>query len=121
MTNTIDIQHRKPIYWVTMNDKFLNDKFVIECYTEKQADTIYWAAQNRPEMKYVNICVRKPSNDRNFKDFYSLGGSWTDDYKYTTEEESYQEYLHYLWREVEINESIEALSFYSWSQLEVVS
>lgn len=82
----------KPVFWVTMTDKFMSgwgmaanktNKLVIACYTYEQAKTIERNALKRSEMKYVNICSRKPSyNSLNIltsiKDFSEMGGPWLD-------------------------------------------
>ncbi len=56
-------------YWVTMTDRFMSgwgmakgkkNKLVIECDTARQADAIYAAAQQRPEMKYINESYKRP-------------------------------------------------------------
>ena len=52
-----------------MTDKFMSgwghaqnrtNKLIIECNTIDEAAQIERAAHKRPEMKYVNICVRRP-------------------------------------------------------------
>ena len=77
-------------YYVTMTDKFMSgwgmaegkkNKLVIECETFEQAEAIERAAQNRPEMRYVNICTKRPSyNSRSVvtssKTFADMGGHW---------------------------------------------
>jgi hypothetical protein len=52
-----------------MTDKFLSgwgyaqgriNKLIIECNTINEAEQIEKAARQRSEMKYVNICTRRP-------------------------------------------------------------
>ena len=56
-------------YYVTMTDKFMSgwgmaknktNKLVIECDTMSEAMTVQTNAQDRDEMKYVNIRSKKP-------------------------------------------------------------
>ena len=56
-------------FYVTMTDKFMSvwvmakgktNKLIIECDTYEQAETISRNASKRSEMRYVNICSRKP-------------------------------------------------------------
>ena len=56
--------------WVTMTDNFLSgwgqargktNKLVLECESNEEANIVEQNARNRSEMKYVNICARKPS------------------------------------------------------------
>lgn len=84
---------QKSVY-VTMTDKFMSgwgmadkkiNKLVIECENWKQAEAIEKAARNRNEMKYINICAKKPYyNNRRFlvsnKVFSDMGGHWLDYY-----------------------------------------
>ena len=92
MTSTQVNTATKPCFWVTMTDKFMSgwgmaenktNKLVIACYSYEQAKTIERNALKRSEMKYVNICSRKPSyNSRSvltsYKDFSDMGGCWLD-------------------------------------------
>jgi hypothetical protein len=57
------------MFYVTMTDKFLSgwgyaqgriNKLIIECNTINEAEQIEKAARQRSEMKYVNICTRRP-------------------------------------------------------------
>ena len=57
------------MFYVTMTDKFMSgwghaqnrtNKLIIECDTIDQAEQIERTAHKRPEMKYVNICTRRP-------------------------------------------------------------
>ena len=77
--------------YVTMTDKFLSgwgnavnktNKFIIECDTWEQAETIERNAKKRSEMKYINICINKPKYKANvlesWKTFEQLGGMWKD-------------------------------------------
>jgi hypothetical protein len=61
-------------YWVSMTDRFMSgwgmadhktNKLVIECDSYEEAETVYNNALNRPEMKYVNICMNKPRYNPN--------------------------------------------------------
>ena len=74
-----------------MTDKFLSgwgnavnktNKFIIECDTWEQAETIERNAKKRSEMKYINICINKPKYKANvlesWKTFEQLGGMWKD-------------------------------------------
>ena len=79
-------------YYVTMTDKFMSgwgmaenkvNKLVIECDTFDQARRISWAARDRNEMKYINICSKYPyyNSSRYYvsnKKFSDLGGHWLD-------------------------------------------
>jgi hypothetical protein len=56
-------------YWVSMTDKFMSGwggaknriaKFVIECNTYEEAETVAENAKHRTDMKNVNICYNKP-------------------------------------------------------------
>ena len=63
-----------------LNSGFLN-KLVIECDTFDQARRISWAARDRGEMKYINICSKYPYyNSAKYyvsnKKFSDLGGTW---------------------------------------------
>ena len=57
------------MYYVTMTDKFMSgwgeakgktNKLVFVCETYEQAQTVAENAENRSEMRYVNICTEKP-------------------------------------------------------------
>ena len=76
-------------YFVTMTDKFMSgwgvangktNKMIIECDTFEQAEQIERAARRRSEMKYVNICVRRPRYGshvlESFKKYADLSGPW---------------------------------------------
>ena len=76
-------------YWVSMTDKFMSgwgmadkkiNKLVLECDSYDEALIVEQNARNRSEMKYVNICTRKPNYNR---DWYYVSehnktdyGSW---------------------------------------------
>ena len=60
--------------YVTMTDKALSgfgnaykkiNKLVIECNTWQEAEIVAANASRRSEMKYVNICTKKPSYPAN--------------------------------------------------------
>jgi hypothetical protein len=76
-------------YYVSMTDKFMSgwggaegktNKFIIECETMEQAETIQRNARRRSEMKYINICIDKPRYGANVveshKTFEQLGEIW---------------------------------------------
>ena len=79
----------KKIY-VTMTDKFMSgwgmaknktNKFIIECDNWEQAETIERNAQERSEMKYINICIHKPRYNKkaveeSWRTFEELGEIW---------------------------------------------
>ncbi len=57
------------MFYVTMTDKFMSgwgyaqgrtNKLIVECSTIDEAEQIERTARRRPEMKYVNICTRRP-------------------------------------------------------------
>jgi len=57
------------MFYVTMTDKFMSgwgyaqgriNKLIVECNTIDEAEQIERTARRRPEMKYVNICTRRP-------------------------------------------------------------
>jgi hypothetical protein len=61
-------------FYVTMTDKFMSgwgmaanktNKLVIECESYEEAEIVYNNALNRSEMKYVNICDKKPYYNNN--------------------------------------------------------
>jgi hypothetical protein len=77
------------MFFVTMTDKFMSgwgcasgkiNKFIIECDTLEQAEQIERAARRRPEMKYVNVCTRRPRYGshvlQSLKTYADLSGSW---------------------------------------------
>ena len=77
------------MYYVTMTDKAMSgwgnaqgktNKFIIECETLQQAETIERNAQRRNEMKYINICSKKPRYGKNvfesWKHYEDLGNLW---------------------------------------------
>lgn len=77
-------------YYVTMTDKFMSgwghargkiNKYIIECNTAKQAETIACNANKRSEMKAINITRKKPYyNPRKYlesnKKYAELGRIW---------------------------------------------
>jgi hypothetical protein len=77
------------MFYVTMTDKFMSgwgraegftNKMVVQCATLEQAEQIERAARRRPEMKYVNICARRPRYGAHvlpsFKTYADLSGPW---------------------------------------------
>lgn len=57
------------MYYVSMTDNFMSgwgqadgkkNKYVVECDTLAQAQAIVKAAEDRPEMKRINICMTMP-------------------------------------------------------------
>jgi hypothetical protein len=77
------------IFYVTMTDKFMSgwgaangkiNKMIVECDTIEQAEQIERAARRRSEMKYVNICARRPRYGshvlESFKTYADLSGPW---------------------------------------------
>ena len=81
--------------YVTMTDKFMSgwgmaegktNKYIVECNTWRMAYQIQQAAKQRPEMKYVNICVNKPHYNKRYyyeswKKASELGTIWTNGIK----------------------------------------
>lgn len=80
---------KKHKYYVTMTDKFMSgwgkaqgktNKLVIECDTWEQAQLIEKNANKRSEMKYINICTKKPYYGSHIlvseKHFSDMGGMW---------------------------------------------
>lgn len=76
--------------YVTMTDKFMSgwgmaanktNKLIIVCDNWQQAEIIERNAQKRSEMKYINICMKKPRYGKNvvesWKNFNELGEIWT--------------------------------------------
>jgi hypothetical protein len=56
-------------YYVSMTDRFMSgwgmaqgktNKLVFVCDTYEQAQTVATNAENRGDMKYINICTSKP-------------------------------------------------------------
>jgi len=81
---------KKPLFYVTMTDKYLSgwgmsenktNKLIIECDTIEQAEKIERSARNRSEMRYVNIRTTKPRYGANvletWKTWADLGPIWT--------------------------------------------
>jgi hypothetical protein len=76
------------MYYVTMTDRFMSgwgpargtiNKLVIACQSYEEAETIERNAKLRSEMRYVNICNRKPSYPRahvSWKTYEQLGDIW---------------------------------------------
>lgn len=77
--------------WVTMTDKFMSgwgraqgktNKFIVECDNWEQAWVISQNAKRRSEMRYVNICIRKPRYGSNvlesWKHYDDLGSIWKE-------------------------------------------
>ena len=80
---------KKPIFYVTMTDKFMSgwgvsenktNKLIIECQTLEQAEQIERVARYRDEMTYVNIRTTKPYYRTNivesWKTWNDLGEVW---------------------------------------------
>lgn len=76
-------------YYVTMTDKFMSgwgvaegkkNKLIIQCDTWQQAEQIERAARDRSEMRYINICTKKPRYGSNvvesWKTWDDLGPIW---------------------------------------------
>ena len=76
-------------FYVSMTDTFMSgwgmaknktNKYVVECDTYEQAVTIERNAKQRSEMKYVNICGKKPSYGSNYlmslNHYDDLGDVW---------------------------------------------
>jgi hypothetical protein len=85
MTTTTNKQK----YYVAMTDNFMSgwgkaqgktNKLVIECDTYEQAALIEKNARTRSEMKYINICTKKPYYRSNvlvsMKHFSDMSGMW---------------------------------------------
>ena len=81
---------KKPVFYVTMTDKYLSgwgmsenktNKLIIECETIEQAEQIERVARYRDEMRYVNIRTTKPNYGANvletWKTWGDLGEVWT--------------------------------------------
>ena len=75
--------------WVSMTDKFMSgwgsakdkiNKLVIGCHNYSEAVIVAENARNRPEMKYVNICLNKPHYPEH-SHYVSEHGRDQDDYK----------------------------------------
>lgn len=87
--------------YVCMTDKAMSgwgmargkiDKYVIECDNWDQAEQIERAAHRRPEMKYININIRRPYyNPAGYtvtvEHYNDLGSIWTDGLYRTAEEQ----------------------------------
>jgi len=62
------------------NAKNKKNKFIVECETLQQAETIERNAQKRNEMKYINICSKRPRYGANvfesWNTFDDLGEMW---------------------------------------------
>lgn len=79
-------------FYVSMTDKFMSgwgmaqgkiNKLVIECDSADQAFTIIRNAKKRPEMRYINLCDKKPrypthSHLVSLKHFSDFSGPWID-------------------------------------------
>lgn len=76
-------------YFVTMTDKFMSNwgkaeskinKFIIECDSLEDAQTIKRNAEKRNEMKYISIKDKKPKYGKNYLESYTtfaeLGEIW---------------------------------------------
>lgn len=76
-------------FYVTMTDKFMSgwgkadkkiNKFIVECESYQDAETIKRNAERRPEMKYIAIKMDKPRYGRNYLESYTtfaeLGEIW---------------------------------------------
>jgi hypothetical protein len=77
-------------WYVTMTDSFmsgwgramnLTNKFIVECNTLEEAETIEKNAKLREEMKRINLCKKKPHyNKRQYlctwKQYNELGEIW---------------------------------------------
>jgi hypothetical protein len=82
--------NNKTAYYVTMTDKFmsgwgqaqnLTNKYRVACDTYEQAEQIERAAQDRDEMKYINISTNKRSYPSSRylvteKHYSDMGGPW---------------------------------------------
>lgn len=76
------------MFYVSMTDKFMSGwgeaqgkiaKYVVECQTIEQACLIARNARKRSEMRYVNICTRKPyyaHHQVTYRTFSDLSGPW---------------------------------------------
>lgn len=58
-------------------------KMVVACDTLRDAEVIERTAKTRPEMKFVNICTRKPYYNKeayitSYKNFSDLGNIWKE-------------------------------------------
>jgi hypothetical protein len=75
--------------WVSMTDKFFSgwgpaegktNKYIVECENYEQAEAVKKAAEDRPEMKYINICINKPHYGSHVVEshtkFADLHGPW---------------------------------------------
>jgi hypothetical protein len=75
-------------YYVTMTDKFMSgwgsaqgkiNKLVLTCDSYTEANIVKQNAENRSDMKYINICTKKPCYNQ---DHYLV--SWHDKNDYST-------------------------------------
>ena len=86
-------------YYVTMTDTFMSgwgaasnkiNKYIVECDTIEQAEAIEKAAQDRPEMKRVNIRLNRPYYGKthlmSFCHFSDLSGPWLAYYNHNEKE-----------------------------------
>ena len=78
------------MWYVSMTDKFMSgwscsegkiNKYVVECETLSEARTIERNAIKRSDMKYVNVCSRKPYYPSNthlttLVTYNGLGETW---------------------------------------------
>ena len=90
---SVSKEKSKKIY-VSMTDKFMSgwgdaknkkNKFIVICDDWKQAEAIERSAQKRSEMKYINICIKKPYYNSNsvlcsWRTFEELGDIWKQGY-----------------------------------------
>lgn len=76
-------------YYVPMTDKFMSgwgmaanktNKLIIECDSYKDAELIERNARKRSEMRFINICSKKPYYGKNiypsYKTFEDMGSIW---------------------------------------------
>ena len=79
----------KVTVWVSMTDKIMSgwglakdkiNKLVIGCHNYSEAVIVADNARNRPEMKYVNICLNKPRYPEH-SHYVSEHGRDQDDYE----------------------------------------
>jgi hypothetical protein len=77
--------------FVSMTDKFMSgwgkatnkiNKYIIICENWEQAEIIERNAKKRSEMKYINICLKKPNyNSKQYyiswNKFSEMGDIWT--------------------------------------------
>ena len=77
------------MFYVSMTDKFMsgwgassgkNNKYIVECETLAEAETIEKAARQRPEMRRISVHARMPSFRNahvSVRKFANLGKAWT--------------------------------------------